>query len=106
MPSIKKCKIKELSEAPLFLTRNDVAEYFGFGKEVVNMWFKTPNFPMITDGAEKIIKYDLVQWLCDRYGLLFSKNMPEMVFIDAIKKAVEEQEKIEAFDSIQQNAPT
>lgn len=61
-------KVKEWDECPLFMTVDQIVDYLGFGRPVVDRWIKEPTFPLIDEGTQKVEKENLRLWLDQKFA--------------------------------------
>lgn len=89
-------KIKELEECPYFMTVEQVVEFMGFGRPVVDKWFRDKTFPAINDGTQKVNKYALMDWINMKYGsYVYNSNFSKTTIVQAFKEVIEEQKGAE-----------
>lgn len=82
-------KITSWDECPLLMTIEEVREYLGIGRPIVDRWFNDKTFPAISDGTRKVEKNNLRIWLDMKYGKYIYKNKMEELILEKIKDLVD-----------------
>lgn len=75
---------KSWNEMPITMTIDEVSEYLGIGRPVVEKWFRDKTFPKIPNGTKKVEKFLLRGWLYKKDGkgveeLLIKENAIETI---------------------------
>lgn len=94
MGQIKLTNVKSWDECPLFMSVDQVCDFLGFGRSVVDKWFNDKTFPLISDGSKKVEKENLRIWLDMKYGNFVFKNKQEEILLNKIKELVNFKEVI------------